>query len=315
MITQQQISEAAQIIKSGGFVAFPTETVYGLGADALNANAVASVFAMKERPSFDPLIVHISDVQMLKQYIAVNDERLYLLAQHFWPGPLTLVAPRKNIIPDIVTSGLPTVGIRMPANDIALRLIDTAETPIAAPSANKFGKISPTRAEHVRKQFPQLQHILDGGSTKIGIESTVISLDDEGFIILRPGAITAADLLKYLPQSGKKIQNPVELASPGMLKSHYSPDKALYIIGEHPIPKDCSNAGLLAITKQAHPDFKLVEYLSHTANLEEIAVNLFGALYRMEEADIDFIVAERVPEQALGIAIMDRLRKAAWKNG
>ncbi len=203
----------------------------------------------------------------------------------------------------------------MPANDIALRLIDTAETPIAAPSANKFGKISPTRAEHVRKQFPQLQHILDGGSTKIGIESTVISLDDEGFIILRPGAITAADLLKYLPQSGKKIQNPVELASPGMLKSHYSPDKALYIIGEHPIPKDCSNAGLLAITKQAHPDFKLVEYLSHTANLEEIAVNLFGALYRMEEADIDFIVAERVPEQALGIAIMDRLRKAAWKNG
>lgn len=314
MINQQIIEDAAAVIKAGGLVAFPTETVYGLGADALNATAVASIFAMKERPSFDPLIVHIADPARIYDFTSLKDERINLLVRHFWPGPLTLVLPKKPIIPDIVSSGLDTVGLRMPANDIALRFIDATGTAIAAPSANKFGRISPTRAEHVRKQLPDLQHILDGGSTKVGIESTVITLDQEGFIILRPGAITATNLLKFLPQSAAHLHNPIEMVAPGMMKSHYSPVKPLYIIGETKIPDDCSNAALLAVSEKAVGNFKCVETLSATNNKQEIAVNLFGALHRMEDAAVDFIVAEAVEETGIGIAIMDRLRKAAWRH-
>lgn len=314
MIDTDAIHKTAAVIKAGGLVAFPTETVYGLGADALNANAVASIFAMKERPSFDPLIVHVADPEMIQQFSFSEDNRVQLLIRHFWPGPLTLVLPRKSIIPDIVTSGLDTVGLRMPANDIALRLIAAAGTPIAAPSANKFGRISPTRAEHVRKQLPELQHILDGGSTNLGIESTVVAFDEEGFIILRPGIITATDLRKFLPQSSKSLQNPAEKAAPGMMQSHYSPEKRLYILGENKIPEDCSAAALLAVSEFTKGNFKHIEFLSRNGTKEEVAVNLFGALHRMEEAAVDFIVAEPVEETGIGIAIMDRLRKAAWRH-
>ncbi|MCK9292114.1 MAG: L-threonylcarbamoyladenylate synthase [Bacteroidales bacterium] len=314
MVRQSLINEAADFIRQGGLVAFPTETVYGLGADALNARAVAAVYALKERPAFDPLIVHISDPAMMQLYSTEKDERLELLARHFWPGPLTLVVKRNKVIPDIVSSGLDSVGMRMPANDIALRLIDAANTPLAAPSANKFGKLSPTRAEHVRKQFPELRYILDGGGTRIGIESTVVTLDEEGFIIIRPGAITTAQLEKILPPSSNKIIDKIGSVSPGMMKSHYSPDKHLYILGESQIPADTTKAALLSMTNQNPTNYKIVEVLSATADPDEIAVNLFGALHRLEEAEVDFIVAEKIEESGLGIAIMDRIRKAAWRH-
>ncbi|NCA81059.1 MAG: threonylcarbamoyl-AMP synthase, partial [Sphingobacteriia bacterium] len=173
------IEQAAQAIREGEIVAFPTETVYGLGANALNPEAVAKIFATKERPSFDPLIVHISQVEDLYELTKTVDERILALAKAFWPGPLTIVLPKSDIVPDIVTSGLPTVGIRMPNNEIALQLISEAGLPIAAPSANKFGRISPTTAQHVKKQLPELEHIIDGGACKIGIESTVIAVHDD----------------------------------------------------------------------------------------------------------------------------------------
>ena len=176
-MTNNNISEAAQIIKDGGLVAFPTETVYGLGANALNPFAVAKIFEAKERPSFDPLIVHIASFDDLNILSKGINENVIRLAKHFWPGPLTIVLPKSSVVPDIVTSGLNTVGIRMPDNPIALELIKQAGCPIAAPSANKFGLLSPVNAKHVRKQLPGIGYVLDGGNTRVGIESTIIAID------------------------------------------------------------------------------------------------------------------------------------------
>lgn len=313
MNIHNQIKQAAKIIKEGDIVAFPTETVYGLGADALNPLAVAKIFALKERPSFDPLIVHIASISDIKRLTSINDDRVYKLAEKFWPGPLTMVLPKNEIVPDIVTSGLPTVGLRMPNNEIALELIKTAECPIAAPSANKFGRISPTSAEHVRKHLPLVSYILDGGHTTVGIESTVIALNSDGFIILRQGIITQEDLETVLPVSKKPVSKHTELSSPGLLKSHYSPNKPLYILGANNVPTSKTNAGFISFSIIDVTGYRIIEHLTHNADLKEAAVNLFGALHRLEDAEIEFIVAEPVPEIGIGIAIMDRLRKAAYR--
>lgn len=195
----EQIQTAARIINKGGLVAFPTETVYGLGANALNPIAVAKIFALKERPTFDPLIVHIASYDDLKTLTNQSTDLVFKLAEKFWPGPLTIVLPKSSLIPDIVTSGLPTVGIRMPDNEIALNLIRALKCPIAAPSANKFGNLSPVSANHVKKQLPDVDFILDGGKTKIGIESTIVSLDGNICTLLRPGKITLDDIENALP--------------------------------------------------------------------------------------------------------------------
>lgn len=314
MIQKHDIEAAAGIIRKGGVVAFPTETVYGLGANAIDPVAVAKVFALKERPSFDPLIVHIASVDTVAHLMLGFDERVSLLASAFWPGPLTIVVPKNATIPDIVTAGLPNVGLRMPANDIALRLIEASGCPIAAPSANKFGQLSPTRAEHVRKAFPSLKHILDGGPCRVGVESTVITFDEFGFVILRPGAITREMLQKHVPFSPNKVQSVLQAASPGHMPSHYSPSKPLYILGTHKLPDDTSNAGFLSSDGSRPETYAHVEILSANGTLTEVAVNLFGALHRMEEnPDVDFIVAQPVENRGIGMAIMDRLSKAAHK--
>ena len=227
------IREAAQIIKNGGLVAFPTETVYGLGANALNPFAVAKIFELKERPSFDPLIVHIAsfvDLQILSTGVTENVLRL---AKHFWPGPLTIVLPKSQLVPDIVTSGLDTVGIRMPNNSIALELIKESKCPIAAPSANKFGQLSPVNAQHVKKQLPNVDYFLDGGHTTVGIESTIVSIEGDICQLLRPGFITLEEIEKALPNTFVfNHTKPEKLVAPGLLKSHYSPQKPLYILKE-----------------------------------------------------------------------------------
>lgn len=313
MINSKSIREASNVIKNGGLVAFPTETVYGLGANALDPIAVAKIFAVKERPSFDPLIVHIADIEDIKRLTKSDDPRVYALAKKFWPGPLTIVLPKSDIVPDIVTSGLPTVGIRMPDNNIALELINLSGCPISAPSANKFGRISPTRAEHVKKQLPEVDCVLDGGPASVGIESTVITLDNQGFIILREGFITASDLLKVLPASLSKVAEHAP-ASPGLLKSHYSPLKPIFIEGRSNIIPDTSRAGYLSFNGHFPNGFKKVDFLSKSSDLKDAAVNLFGALHRMEDdSDIDFIVSQPVPEEGIGRAIMDRLTKAAYQ--
>lgn len=311
MSNAPDIEKAAGYIREGKLVAFPTETVYGLGANALDPLAVAKIFEAKERPSFDPLIIHIASLSQLEQLVAKPDDNVYKLAQKFWPGPLTMVLPKSHIVPDIVTSGLQTVGIRMPANDMALELIRTSGCPIAAPSANKFGRISPTTAAHVRKQLHNVDYILDGGKTSVGIESTIITLTASGFQILRNGIITHEQLEAVVPFDGKsKIE---KLSAPGMMKSHYSPRKKLLLADSPALNTDLSRAGLISFTGKLESGYKKVIRVSEKADLKDYAVNMFEAMHAFEDdQDIEIIIAEPVNETGIGKAIMDRLRKAEY---
>ncbi|MCE1156927.1 MAG: threonylcarbamoyl-AMP synthase [Bacteroidales bacterium] len=312
--TNKEIEIAAQLIRDGKVVAFPTETVYGLGANALNAMAVARIYELKERPSFDPLIVHIADIEAIRQLTTTSDERVQLLADRFWPGPLTIILPKSEIVPDIVTSGLGTVGIRMPANPVARELIRRAGCPIAAPSANKFGQLSPTLARHVAKQLPDADFILDGGPADVGIESTIIALNEKGFEILRHGVITREDIETLVPYYALPEEEKTNIVSPGMLKSHYSPGKPLYILGTSvPPPADRSRVGLLSFKGHDTAGYAHVEILSEKGDLKACAVNLFAAIHRLEDSEVEYIVAQPVPEEGVGLAVMDKLRKAAYR--
>ncbi len=305
------IEIAAKFIKEGKLVAFPTETVYGLGANALNPLAVAKIFELKERPSFDPLIIHIGSISQLKELISSTDERIFTLAARFWPGPLTMVLPKSHLVPDIVTSGLSTVGIRMPGNEIALELIRKSNCPIAAPSANKFGRISPTTAAHVRKQLPDVDYILEGGKTTVGIESTIIKLTDFGFQILRNGIITQEELEAIIPfDNHSEIE---KLSAPGMLKSHYSPKKKLLIADSSTKEYDKLKAGFISFSGKLEKDYLKVIRVSERKDLKDYAVNMFEAMHVFEDDDdVDIIIAEPVSEKGIGKAIMDRLRKAEY---
>lgn len=311
-----ELEKAAEIIRKGGVVAFPTETVYGLGADAMNPMAVARIFELKERPHFDPLIVHIADMDQLRKLTSLRDPRIYELAQAFWPGPLTMVLPKSDLVPDIVTSGLPTVGVRMPDHPIAQELIRKAGCPLAAPSANKFGKISPTEPWHVSKHLPDVDMILDGGKTRVGIESTVIALRPDGFQLLRPGAVTRDDLDQILPESFD-IPVMADPEAPGMLASHYSPSKPFFLYTPELLSSiDPSESGFIGFQGEVPASFKEVLILSPGGDLKEYATRIFGAMHQMEASDVNTIVVEPVPEKGIGVAIMDRLRKAAhdWKS-
>ena len=314
-MNEKQIEIAAQIIRGGGLVAFPTETVYGLGANALNPMAVAKIFELKERPSFDPLIVHIASIDDLYTLTESADKNVIRLAEKFWPGPLTIVLPKSKLVPDIVTSGLNTVGIRMPDNDIALKLIRAANCPIAAPSANKFGKLSPVSAEHVIKQLPNVDYVLDGGNTSVGIESTIVSIEGNVCTLLRPGVITIADIEYALPNTFIfNSEKPEKIIAPGLLKSHYSPAKPLFILNKQVIHLPESSGLIVHGRKNLIPIHAKIIYTSHTFNHLEIAANLFSALHTMEDDEnIKQIFIDSVPEVGLGIAIMDRIKKASYK--
>lgn len=316
MTFEENIQKAAQIIKNGGVVAFPTETVYGIGADVFNTNAIEKIFRIKERPFYDPLIAHISAIEQLQLLVKKMDDNLMRVAEKFWPGPLTIVVEKNKNVSDLVTAGLPTVAVRMPNHRAAQALITAAKTPVAAPSANKFGKLSPTNAHHVLKQLKNIDHIIDDGNTQIGIESTVIALNKEGFRILRPGVITKQELVSLIPHIESKffIQER-GLQSPGRLKSHYSPRIPLYIIGEHQADISGKKTGYLTYgaNKEKNTGF-ITENLSPSENINEAATNLYSALHKLEESGVDIILAEPLPENGIGIAIMDRLRKAAAKS-
>jgi L-threonylcarbamoyladenylate synthase len=311
---KNKIIEAARVINDGGVVAFPTETVYGLGADAFNPKAVARIFEIKERPAFDPLIVHISKLEDLDLLCTGINSIVPLLAERFWPGPLTLVLPKKESVPDIVTSGLSTVAVRMPDHPVASELINFSKTLVAAPSANKFGMLSPTEALHVKRHLKGIDFIIDSGKTTIGLESTVIAINKDGFVLLRPGAITSDEIEKIVPRSRSTTTNENKTQSPGLLKSHYSPAKPIYIKGETKPGIDTREAGLISFRGSGKEEqFKQHEVLSPDGDLKQAAVNLFSAMHKLEESDVKFIVAEPVPEKGIGIAIMDRLRKAAYR--
>jgi L-threonylcarbamoyladenylate synthase len=315
MVTENELNLAAAFIRQGKLVAFPTDTVYGLGANGLDPLAVARIYELKERPAFNPLILHVANLESIKELTLSFDQRVFALAEKFWPGPLTILFQKSKLVPDIVTAGLSTVGIRIPNHSVALELIKRAGCPIAAPSANKFGRLSPTSAHHVRKQLPNLDFVLDGGNTTVGIESTIIALREKGVEIIRPGSITVEELCKVVPMAG--VQAPHDkIIAPGMLKSHYSPNKPFYIIGES-LPENLptGNAGLIAYNFPKNPEFKKVVQPSASGDLKEYAIKLFATIHEFEDSDVDFIVAEPVPELGIGVAIMDRLRKAAHPYG
>lgn len=311
----EQIQAAARIIQNGGLVAFPTETVYGLGANALNPLAVAKIFALKERPTFDPLIVHIASFDDLQTLTNEPTDLVLKLARKFWPGPLTIVLPKSKAVPDIVTSDLPTVGIRMPDNEIALSLIRTSKCPIAAPSANKFGNLSPVSAHHVRKQLPNVDFILDGGKAKIGIESTIVSIEGNICTMLRPGKITIDEIKKALPGVFVfETHKSEKLVAPGLLKSHYSPNKPLYLFTNQPAQLPEKSGLILHCLKNKVAQSQRVIYTSENNNLLEIAANLFSSLHTMEDDEqVKQIFIEPVLEEGLGIAIMDRIKKAVYQ--
>lgn len=317
MLIGKDIDKAAELLREGKLVVFPTETVYGLGANAFDALAVARVFAMKERPDFDPLIVHISSLDQLeKLFMTPIDPQVYELAKAFWPGPLTIVHAKQTQVPDLITSGLSTVAVRMPSHPVALELIEKAGTPVAAPSANKFGCLSPTQASHVVKQNMQPEYLLDGGSTDFGIESTVVSVSEDGVRILRYGAVTEEALAAHVKIITAKEENDTNgLHSPGMLKSHYAPRKPMYILEDASAVVLPAGSGLIvgSLDRAVSPSALKTLALSASGDLFEMAVNLFAGLHSMEDdPEISQIYFESIAETGIGKAIMDRARKAAY---
>ncbi|MCL1815788.1 MAG: L-threonylcarbamoyladenylate synthase [Treponema sp.] len=328
----ENISRAAEILKNGGLAAFPTETVYGLGADAFNTTALARVFEVKGRPRFDPLIVHIASLDTLDQTTcldALDQNRLEILIHSFWPGPLTLVLPKHPDLPGLVTAGLSTAAIRFPSHPIARQLIALSTGAVAAPSANPFGRLSPTRAEHVTEALgEQIDCIIDGGPCPVGVESTVLELLPVPRI-LRSGGISREQLEAVIGPVADSDQRITYPASPGMLKSHYAPGIPLYShSGEEmaALPYHAEEGYLFFSGKNRDnwqertkagqrqgdcPPSQTVLVLSEKGNVTEAAANLFECLHILEKKTLRCIHAETLPKEGLGEAVNDRLRRAS----
>jgi L-threonylcarbamoyladenylate synthase len=319
MLTEQDILAAAQALRDGELVAFPTETVYGLGANALNPIAVAKIFEIKERPRFDPLIVHVADVSQADEVVESIPEIAQSLMEKFWPGPLSFVLNKLPCVPDIVTAGLPGVAIRCPSHDVARGLIRAAGVPIAAPSANRFGLVSPTTGSHVMESFgDRLSFVLDDGPCKIGVESTVVSFMDtnDGLPkLLRHGGITQEQIESVTGAINTQMHEESQPTSPGQLSRHYSPATPLLFSNDDSLAEmknGKSKIGLLGFqSPSSSEDFAAIEILSKKGDYREAAANLFAAMRRLDALGLDLIIAEPIPEIDLGRAIMDRLRRAA----
>lgn len=311
-------ARAVRLLRAGQPVAIPTETVYGLAADALNPRAVLKVFAAKKRPRFDPLIVHIPGREWIDEIAHVQGSLVFLverLVKEFWPGPLTLVLPRRRIIPDVVTAGLRTVAMRHSAHEVFAAIINEFGRPLAAPSANRFGRLSPTSAADVLEELGGgIPLIVDAGRTQLGIESTVVALRPGEIEILRRGPISVTQLRRIAPvafrESAKRPR------SPGQLASHYAPRTPLRLLPSAEVLRPPKNVrcGLLAWKARETEKFAAVRRLSGNGDLAEAAANLFRLLRELDAMNLDMIVAEAVPERGLGSAIMDRLRRAAAQH-
>ena len=310
-VPETALRAAARILARGGLVAFPTETVYGLGADATNGEAVARIFAAKERPRFNPLIVHLSGAAEAAPLVAW-DERAAALADAFWPGPLTLVLPRREDTPlaPLVSAGRPTAAVRVPGHTVARRLIHEAGVPVAAPSANRAGTVSPTTAGHVRRGLGSaVDAVLDGGPCTVGVESTVLDLTGGRPVILRPGGVTAEALADVI--------GPVDTApagaddapdSPGRLTSHYAPAT--------PVRLNAASAGPGEVLLAFGPGYPGADAnLSPSGDLVAAAASLFACLHALDRPDVAGIAVTPIPEEGLGAAINDRLQRAAAERG
>ncbi|WP_194777126.1 L-threonylcarbamoyladenylate synthase [Pararhodonellum marinum] len=311
------IAKAKQILEQGGLVGIPTETVYGLAGNALNPDAVTKIFETKNRPSFDPLIVHTAGKEQVDLFTTDFPEPLAELASAFWPGPLTLLLPRQPIIPDLVTSGLDQVAVRVPQHPLTLDLLQQLTFPLAAPSANPFGYISPTRASHVQDQLgDKIPYILDGGPCTIGLESTIVGMEGKQIVVYRLGGMDLGEIEKIVGKVTVMPYSNSNPKTPGMLQSHYAPTKPL-ILGnlaemvEEYLQKGRSFAVLSFQSFFPEVPASLQIALSEKGDLQEAAKNLFAAMRNLDQSEASIILAEVLPERNLGRAINDRLRRAA----
>jgi L-threonylcarbamoyladenylate synthase len=311
------IQAAVAALQNNEIVAMPTETVYGLAGNAYSEVAVQKIFALKNRPHYNPLIVHIKSAHFLQQ-VAKNIPVVAIqLADAFWPGPLTLVLEKQDHIPDLVTGGKNTVGVRVPGHPIALELLEALDFPLAAPSANPFGSISPTTAKHVADYFTgRLDIILDGGSCDKGIESTIVGFENGEPILYRQGSTKTEDIEKITGVLKMRVHaNNESVVAPGMLSKHYAPSTTTILTDD--ITSDIQKysgkrIGVLQLSPTTLPSFVIaVETLSQTGNLEEAAKNLYAAMHRLDHQNLDLIIAQKMPAVGMGLAINDKLERAA----
>ena len=308
------IAAAANCLRKGDLVGIPTETVYGLAANALNPEAVASIFTAKNRPFFDPLIVHLHAEKEVSRYVSHYPEKARILAKAFWPGPLTLVLPKNDIIPDLVTAGQDTVGIRVPSHPVCLSLLQSLDFPLAAPSANPFGYVSPTTAQHVADQLGEkVCYILDGGPCEVGVESTIVGFVDDEPILYRLGGISVEAIEAIVGKVNEQLHSGSNPSAPGQLDAHYSP--GCKVIISDILPENLPAKTALLRFKSILPGFPAEHQfvLSNNGSLEEAAVHLFALLRQLDGMGYGLIVAERLPNTGLGRAINDRLTRAAAK--
>ena len=311
------VSEAARFLQAGEVVAIPTETVYGLAGNAFDPKALAKIFAAKERPTFDPLIVHIADIAQLTDIAKDIPDSAYRLAEAYWPGPMTIILPKKDCIPDLCTSALPSVAVRFPSHPIAQAIIKESGLPLAAPSANLFKHVSPTTAEHVAAQLAdRIAGIVDGGPCSVGVESSIISLTGEKPTVLRPGAITPEMFAKVLgdvaiKESTSKPGQP--MLAPGQCDTHYRPQVPLYY-GEVPagytLPEHTVR---IAFGTQAGPIPATVN-LSATGDMVEATSKLYAFMHDLDKSEYDLILVDPIPNTGVGMALNDRLKRASIKT-
>jgi L-threonylcarbamoyladenylate synthase len=311
---RSETHNAKQFLEQGELVAIPTETVYGLAANGLDADAVLRIYKAKNRPSFNPLILHVAYLSEAKKLVKYFPAKALQLAEAFWPGPLTLVLPKNDTVPDITTAGNRTVAIRVPNHPLTLQLLRQLNFPLAAPSANPSGYVSPTSAEHVLQQLGnEVKYVLDGGNCSVGVESTIVKVDDEDVTILRLGGLPVEDIEEIVGEVNM-VSKQKNIEAPGMMSSHYAP-KAKVIIGnieDNLKKKTGKKIGVLSFNKDYSNATSSFNYiLSPSGKMEEAARNIFSYLRKLDEQDLDIILTELLPEEGLGRAVNDRLRRAA----
>lgn len=316
--TGQDLSRSASLLRSGELVTIPTETVYGLAANGLDEEAVLKIFRAKNRPHFDPLILHTDTLEKVEQLVTFVPQAARELASHFWPGPLTLLLDKQALVPDLVTSGLPRVAVRIPAHPLSLELLSRLDFPLAAPSANPFGYVSPTTAAHVAAQLgDQVAYILDGGECRVGLESTIIGFEGNDTVVYRLGGLDLETLTAVAGPMKVQLNQNDNPAAPGMVTSHYAPGKPLYLGS---LPELLAEHGdkRVGVISFRQPTLEIqpteLQVLSASGSLEEAARQLFAALRQLDSADVDIILSEYFPDKGLGRAINDRLLRASSKR-
>ena len=315
-IISKDISKAADLLKEDEVVAIPTETVYGLAGNIFSEKAIRRIFEVKKRPLFNPLIVHLHSIDQVEDIVLEFPPKARLLAQHFWPGPLTLILKKKANVPDLITAGKDTVAIRMPNHPVTQKLLKKLPFPIAAPSANPFNRISPTNSSHVESYFKsEIPMILEGGECKKGIESTIVGFEDGEAVIYRLGSLALNEIENIIGKIEIKNKKEESPHAPGMLAKHYAPQTKTYLVDDlnkFIADNPDSAIGVLKFTGELKSaSIQHTEILSISGNLDEAAANLYGALHRLDQFSLDMIVAERLPDYGLGKTINDRLERAA----